>query len=252
MHAFSEPLPAEGLLLGDALRSRLGVDTGGTVEVSIGDANPVPVKVAGFVHEPLGSLAYTSLPYAERLAGDAGLHSVLVRYEPGAGSAHVRERLAAVPGVVAVRDVRGSEETVRELLGLFYAIVGVMLLFGSILAVVVLFNTLSVNLSERTVELATLRAAGGRVATIARMMTAENLLLVAAAIPVGLGAGWLTGRWLMSSFNSDLYHFSLRLRPETPPLLAVALLAIGLLMHVPGRRSIRRLDVARVVRERAL
>ena len=114
-----------------------------------------------------------------------------MRYTPDADQAAVRAELAGLPGVVAFRDVRGSEETVRQLLGLFYAIVGVMLLFGSILAFVVLFNTLSVNIAERTVELATLRAAGGRVSTLARMMTAENLVLVAAAIPAGLAAGWL-------------------------------------------------------------
>ncbi len=88
--------------------------------------------------------------------------------------------------------------------------------------------------------------------TLARIMTAENTLLVAAAIPFGLAAGWLTGRWLMSSFNSDLYHFTLRLRPTTPALLVFALLAVALLMHIPTRRIVRRLDVARVVRERAV
>ncbi len=164
----------------------------------------------------------------------------------------MRQRLEHQSGVVAFRDVRGSEAAVRQLLELFYAIVGVMLLFGSILAFVVLFNTLSVNLSERTVELATLRAAGGRLATLARIVTGENLLLVTAAIPVGLVAGWATGRWFMSSFNSDLYHFTLRLRPTTPapprrrrhrhrP------------RHPPPRPAhLGRLDIARIVRERAL
>jgi putative ABC transport system permease protein len=164
----------------------------------------------------------------------------------------MRGQLEHQAGVVAFRDVRGSEAAVRQLLELFYAIVGVMLLFGSILAFVVLFNTLSVNLAERTVELATLRAAGGRLATLARIVTGENLLLVAAAIPVGLVAGWITGAWFMSSFNSDLYHFTLRLRPTTPLLLAAAVVAITLATHVPARRTIRRLDIARIVRERAL
>jgi putative ABC transport system permease protein len=252
MHRFNGPLPEHGLILGESLRSTLGVDTGGVVNVSVGDGAPTPVTVAGFVREPLGSLAYSTFSFAHTLAGDRGLHSILVRYSGGTGSAVMQRRLVDVPGVVAVRDVRGSEETVRQLLGLFYAIVGVMLLFGSILAFVVMFNTLSVNLSERTVELATLRAAGGRLSSLARMMTAENVLLVVAAIPAGLLAGWFTGRWLMSSFNSDLYHFTLRLRATTPLLLAVALIAIAVLMHVPGRRTIRRLDIARIVRERAL
>lgn len=56
----------------------------------------------------------------------------------------------------------------------------------------------------------------------------------------------------MSTFNSDLYDFSLRLRPVTPMLLAAALVAITLITHVPARRHLRRLDIARVVRERAL
>ncbi|HEX2850969.1 MAG TPA: FtsX-like permease family protein [Acidimicrobiales bacterium] len=252
MHRFDAALPDGGLLLGDALGSILHVGAGQTVDVAVDGNPPAPVRVAGFVHEPIGSLAYTTIAHAQQLAGGNALPSLLVRYDAHADRTAVRTALVDLPGVVAFRDVRGSEETVRQLLGLFYAIVGVMLLFGSILAVVVLFNTLSVNLSERTVELATLRAAGGRVATLARMMTGENLLLVAAAIPAGLVAGWLTGRWLMSSFNSDLYHFTLRLRPTTPLLLVAALLAIALLMHIPSRRSIRRLDVARVVRERAL
>lgn len=252
MHQFDQSLPGDGIVLGDALRSMLGVDRGDTVDVTVANNPPTPVRVAGFVHEPLGSQAYTTLAHAQQLAGDDGAHSLLVRYEEGADRSAARASLVALPGVVAFRDARGSEETVRQLLGLFYAIVGVMLLFGTILAAVVLFNTLSVNVSERTVELATLRAAGGRVSTLARIMTAENTLLVAAAIPFGLVAGWLAGRWLMSSFNSDLYHFTLQLRPTTPAVLVFALLGLALLMHIPSRRTVKRLDVARIVRERAL
>lgn len=252
MHRFAHGLPADGVLLGASLRAQLGVDAGSTVNVGVAGAAPVAVTVAGFVDEPLGSLAYAALPEADRLAGAAGEHSLLVRYQPGADTASLRRQLEHQPGVVAFRDARGSAAAVRQLLELFYAIVGVMLLFGSTLAFVVLFNTLSVNLSERTVELATLRAAGGRLATLARIVTGENLLLVAAAIPVGLIGGGITGAWFMSSFNSDLYHFTLRLRPTTPLLLAGAFVAITLATHVPARRTIGRLDIARIVRERAL
>jgi putative ABC transport system permease protein len=252
MHTFDQPLSDDGVLLGDGLRSMLHVSAGQTVDVTVGNHTPVAVKVAGFVHEPLGSLAYTTVANAQQLAGAEAAHSLLVTFTANADRSAARTALAALSGVVAFRDVRGSEQTVRQLLGLFYAIVGVMLLFGTILAVVVIFNTLSVNVSERTVELATLRAAGGRTVTLARIMTAENTLLVAAAIPFGLAAGWLTARWLMSSFNSDLYHFTLRLRPTTPGLLVFALLAIALVMHIPSRRSVKRLDVARIVRERAI
>lgn len=64
-------------------------------------------------------------------------------------------------------------------------------------------------------------------------------------------AGWLVARGMMSTFNTDLWNFSLRLRAATPVLVAAALLATTLITHIPARRSLRRLDVARTVRERA-
>ncbi|HVV38213.1 MAG TPA: FtsX-like permease family protein [Acidimicrobiales bacterium] len=252
MHAFASALPSTSLLLGDGLRSTLGLRAGDAVDIATPNGAPTRLRVDGFVNEPIGGPAYATVATTRMVAGDVAVASALVRYKAGANRVEMRRGLTALPEVVAFRDARASEEAVSRLLGLFYAIVGVMLVFGSVLAFVVLFNTLSVNLSERTVELATLRAAGGRVVTLARMMTGENVLLVLAAIPAGLLAGWLTAGWLMASLDSDLYHFSLKLRPATPPLLAAALIVIALAMQVPARRTIRRLDVAAIVRERAL
>lgn len=252
MHRFPSGLPVDGLVAGSGLRTLLGVTPGSVVQVSVADQPPVTVTVSGFVDEPLGARVYAALPTVERLANGHGLHSMMVRYQPGISSSVMRQQLVTRPGVVAVRDRSATEQAVGQLLGLFYAIVGVMLLFGSILALVILVNTLSVNVSERAVEMGTLRALGARIVTLARMLTVENLFVVVAAIPFGVLAGWLTARWLMGSFNSDLYHFSLRLRVTTPVLVAIALVVCVLVAHLPARRAIARLDVARIVREQAV
>lgn len=252
MHEFPGGLPRSGVLLAQALSGILKVETGDTVQLAAGSQAPVSVEVAGFVDEPIGSFAYASLDQAEQLAGDGALSSLLVRYEPGADNDDLRQQLSGLPGVVAVRDVRAAEETVRELMGLFYAIVGVMLVFGSILAFVVMANMLAVNLSERTVELGALRAAGARATTLARLVTGENVLLVAVAIPLGLLAGWVVADQLLASFNTDLWNFSLRLRTTTPLLVAGALVLITLVGYLPTRRALRRLAIAKIVRERAL
>lgn len=68
-----------------------------------------------------------------------------------------------------------------DYMDLFYVFVAVMLVFGGLLAFTVLFATLSVNLAERGTELATLRASGVGRRRLARLVTAENLLVVAAA-----------------------------------------------------------------------
>ena len=56
----------------------------------------------------------------------------------------------------------------------------------------------------------------------------------------------------MSSFNSDLFTFTLHVRPSTFVFSALAMLGVALVSQWPGVRAVGRLDVARVVRERSL
>jgi putative ABC transport system permease protein len=55
----------------------------------------------------------------------------------------------------------------------------------------------------------------------------------------------------MASFSSDLFQFELAVRPTTFVGTAVAIVVVALLSQVPSLRTVRRLDLARVVRERA-
>ncbi len=59
------PVPTEGVVLGEALKSELGIGAGDLVTLEVaGMLTLEDVPVAGFVDEPLGTYAYASLPYA--------------------------------------------------------------------------------------------------------------------------------------------------------------------------------------------
>ncbi|MDH4159888.1 MAG: FtsX-like permease family protein, partial [Actinomycetota bacterium] len=87
--------------------------------------------------------------------------------------------------------------------------------------------------------------------SIARLLTGENVLLTVVGIVVGLPAAILTASVFMSSFSSDLFQFDLVVRPRTLVATAVAMVAVALLSQIPGIRSVGRLDIGRVVRERS-
>jgi putative ABC transport system permease protein len=171
----------------------------------------------GFVDEPLGTYVYSSLG-ALRAAARSDtrvVNTVLLRYRPGVDRSRMRRALAALPGVSAVRDSRGLLDTFNQLLGFFYVFVGVMLVFGAAMAFALLFNAMTSNIAERSVELATLRAAGIDRHRLARMITAENALVVTAGIPPGLLVGYLVARAFMASFTTDWYSFDLQMRAST-------------------------------------
>jgi putative ABC transport system permease protein len=262
MHGFlasgggTEPLPDDGLLIGSALKDQLKVNVGDTVTVTLTSTGAsMTDRVAGFVNEPLGTLAYASLPHLEALFGaDAvagATRFIQARYDAGAASDAVTKRLESVSGVLAVSDSQAIAKIFNALMGLFYAFVGVMLAFGAVMAFAILFVTIGSNVAERGTELATMRAMGMPIGVLGRVVSGENLLLTLAGIVPGLVLGYVAAAGFMASFNSDLFTFDLSVRPLTFVGTALGILVAAALSQWPALRAVRRLDLARVVRERA-
>ena len=260
MHGFlpadGDPATLEGagVIAGKALADELGIARGDPVELSIPQP-PVRVRapVSAFVDEPLGTYVYASLaPIRGRIGDRLGVGNlVLARYAPGVDRDQMRRRLSRLPGVVAFEDSRQLRETVDAYLGLYYAFVGIMLALGGAMAFALLYNGIQANLAERSVEVATLRAAGIPFRSLARMITAENVLLTLLGIVPGLIAGYLVARGFMASFSSDQFSFDLEFRTSTLIISSLAIVLVALLSQVPGLRAVRSLDIATVVRERS-
>jgi putative ABC transport system permease protein len=262
MHEFlvegggSTTLPRRGLLAGQALQGELDISPGDPVAVNAPQAGVErELPVEQFLAEPLGTLVYSTLSEARRSAGGGGpaveANSALVRFEPGVDRDTMRSRLSALPGVTAYEDSQAIKATVDEYLGLFYAFVGIMLIFGGAMAFALIFNSMSSSISERRIEMATLRAAGAPASMLARLISAENLITILIGIVPGLIVGYLVASVFMSSFNSDQFNFDLQMRTSTLVFSAIAIFLVALVSQVPGLRSLRRMNIARIIRERA-
>jgi putative ABC transport system permease protein len=260
MHGFYEAdgeqieLPASGLVVGKAVQGRLDLSIGQPVRVGApGTGVEVSAPLDAVVNEPLGAFAYASLDAVQALAGPrlGEGNSVFVSYDPGVDRDRMRRALSAVPGVTAFVDSKALQEYMDSYLGLYYLFIGIMVLFGGAMAFALLYNSIQANLAERSVEVATLRAAGTPFATLARMITVENTIVAALGIAPGLVLGYLMAKLFMEQFQTDWFSFELEMYPSTFVFAALAILAVALLSQLPGLRAVKRLDIAEVVRERA-
>ncbi|WP_040699143.1 ABC transporter permease [Nocardia vinacea] len=256
MHGFRTPggdtrtLPTGGMLTGAALSDKLGIGVGDVVTVTPALGSPHQVPVAGFLDEPLGTFLYADLDTAHGIGG-VGLGGYLMRFDRGADRDALRASITSLPGVLAYTDTHALEDQADQFLGLFWVFIVVMLALGAVLAFTVIYVTMTVNLAERTTELATLRAAGVPVRRLTAALATENLTATMLAVPVGLAAGVLAASAFLRSFNSDMFSLHLSLG-AVPPLLAIAaVLAAAALSQLPAARLVERIDLARVVRERA-
>jgi putative ABC transport system permease protein len=141
---------------------------------------------------------------------------------------------------------------VQQFLVLFYAFIAVMVIFGGLMAFSLMFNTISANIAERSTEFATLKANGMADRTIAWMVVNENMLLTAIGIIPGVLLGIGISAVFLSSFNNDSFTFQLMIQPVTIVVAIAVMFGVALLSLIPGVRSIKRLDIAQVVRERAV
>jgi putative ABC transport system permease protein len=266
MHGFPNGmLESGGVILGSALQDMLGVDPGDDVVLAFSDlGTQVTVPVAGFVDESLGTFAYLEQNTLEGLlsAGDPpvgvdrlqspGSAVVMVRVAEGIDRAAVISRLETLDVTGSVSDARYLYDTAQQYMGLFWVFIGMMLVFGGLLAFALIFNIMSVNLAERSGELAIMRANGFSRRGVASLVVGESLLLTCVAIPFGLVAGWWAAGALLDTYSSDLFLLELAVRPRTYILSALAMIVVTLLSLWPGIRAAGRMDLGRVVRERSL
>jgi putative ABC transport system permease protein len=255
-------VPTDGLVLGSGLRGQLQIDPGDSVRVDVGGLTALEdVTVAGFVKEPLGTFAYSSLAYAETVVSEAlGAGSaqvsdfanlLMLTFDEGVDVARMRAELSAIEGVQAFVDSNGLYDLAQELMSLFYAFIGVMIILGGILAFALIYNTMSANISERQGELAVLRTLGLSRHSIGGLVTAQNMLLTAIGLIPGLIGGWILAWVFMSTFSSDMFTLELAVRPTTYVFSAVAIILVGLLSQWPALRAVGRLDLGQIVRDRS-
>ena len=197
--------------------------------------------------------AYFETKTAQKVLGTAGFFDAInVSAAEGVTPAQLTERLSAVvpQGVEAVTGATVAKESSDAASGglkivgiMFMAFAGIALFVGSF----IIWNTFTMIVSQRSREIALLRAIGSTRQQIMRSLLLEAFLvgLGASAIGVGLGIGVAAGlRSLMSMLGFNLPSTSLQLQPTTIWVsLLVGTLVTVVAALVPARRATKVLPV---------
>jgi putative ABC transport system permease protein len=256
MHGFRDPdgtsrsLPADGVLAGAALADKLGVRVGDDLTIVPAAGSARAIRLAGLVDEPLGTALYATNATAGSIT-NFGPNGYLLRFGNGVDRDRVRTAATGLSGVVAYNDAHAVENQLKGFLVIFWVFAGATLVLGALLAFTVIYVTMTINLAERTGELATLRATGAPIRRLTATVAIENIAVTLLAAPIGLcagvGAGWL----FLRSFNNDLFSLHLSVGSTVLVLAAIVVTAAAAVSQLPAARLIKRIDVARVVRERS-
>ncbi len=195
------------------------------------------------------TLAAFELDTAQRVLGKEGqLDSIDVDAAEGFSAEELRDRVAEVlpPEVEAITGAEFSEEItegIGEVLGFFQTALLIFAIVSLFVGGFIIFNTFNILITQRTRELALLRALGASSGQVLRSVLVESLIIGTVASVVGLGAGALLAIGLqaaMSGLGFDLPSTGLAILPRT--IFVSLILGIGVTIVsavIPARRAAR-------------
>jgi putative ABC transport system permease protein len=253
LHGFQLPkgkTAAEVLLPGHALMSptvgeKLGIETGDqvTLQTPLGDQQ---VVVDTSNAEVMNPGVYVSLDWLRgKLLGSQDVFNGLWLQVDQAHRKDVRRMLYHLPGVASVDLKEEIAAGWQSLMGLYYVMMGMFLVFALVIAAAVIFNTMTVNVLEREREIATMRALGQSRGRLRGMMTVENLLVGLLALVPGVAVGVGSTYYLFQVFSSSADFFlPFYIAPLTYVIVTLLIFGTSLLSQLPAIRRVNRMDLA--------
>ncbi|MFO7945372.1 MAG: FtsX-like permease family protein, partial [Armatimonadota bacterium] len=248
------------LLMSESNRRKLGVEIGDVVHLAFARNDEdihieVPVHVGELIRQPVGSYVYMSATGVKRIfERDLGLPigaitRLMVRAKPDYLK-QLKERLLRIPNVAAVEESKFMRTQLEDAVEMNMSFSWAMILLGAGLALAVIYNTVTINIMERTRELASMRAQGMSRWTIAALITVENLTTGTMGLIVGLPLGIATNHAFVSSLENEIMNFQPVIYPSSFATTIISVLVVIVLSQVPGILHINRLNLAEATKLR--
>lgn len=246
-------MPDEGLVVSRALAERLGCRAGDLVQVEVleGERPVRQVPIVALVDDLLDLNAYMEISSLQRLMQEqdavSGAFLMVDRPQVDRLYAELKEtpRIAGV--MIKEATVASLQRTMAENLLRMRAI---NVMFATVIAFGVVYNTARIALAERSRELATLRVLGFTRRETSFILLGEMAVLVALAIPLGMGIGYALASALVAQLATEVFRFPLVIRPTTYAMATTVTLVAALASALIVRRRIDHFDLVAVLKAR--
>jgi putative ABC transport system permease protein len=254
----SLPVDKPGLVISETAAGNLGVGVGDEVTLE----HPVrsgasyrmvrtKMPVAGIHPNPLRFYTYIDASQVGVFDLEGIVNVVVVEPARGKTATQVQRALFAKTGVTSVQEVAVLGRLLEDRLAEFTGILRVLEGFGLVLALLISLNSATLTMEERRREQATMFAFGLPVRTVLRTIVVETFLMALLGTALGIGAGYLALRWLLSMFTTSTFP-ELGLVPTITPmsLLVIVVLGVGVATVAPvlAVRRLVRTDIPATLR----
>ena len=222
------------------------------LQIGVGDAlsigsddGELTLTIGGITDNYIGNVVYISTQTYKEATGKTPEVKTALAYAPL--DAKLDTTAAALRGDEAVSYIEESAAT-KDMIGrmmqsMNYVVITIIVCAGA-LAYIVLFNLTNINITERTREIATLRVIGLYRGETRRYVMTENYVLSVAGALLGMPAGVLLHRFVMSQIVLDNISFPRVINWQSFVYSFILTVLFAVLVGLALRPRIDRIDMA--------
>ena len=202
-------LTDDGVIINEKLAENLGVHVGGKITIEDEDGNPHEVNVSGITEMYINHFVLMSCQYYKEVFGKEAGSNIIYLSTTGDEAAQklLANEISTIQAVEGVSLYSGQLDNFNSMVKGLNGIIWVLIVSSMLLAFVVLSNLITVNISERQREIATLKVLGFRRAEVKKYIFKENNLLAGIGGIVGIPVGIALHRYIMRTVEMDYLMF---------------------------------------------
>jgi putative ABC transport system permease protein len=247
------PVPETGIVLTTKLAEILNTRPGERLEAEAleGKRGTHTVLVAGVVDELLGLSAYMNIDELNTLMDEApAVSGSLVRLDQSK-AAGFYSSLKRTPVIASASSKQAAIESFDETLAQSFAVsTGILILFATVIAFAAVYNSGRIALSERARELASLRVLGFTRMEVTSMVIGEQAMLVIAALPAGLVAGYASAALISHIYSWELFRLPLVITAASYAFSLVVVVVAAVLSGWIVRRRVWVMNLVSAIKTR--
>ena len=241
------PLQQDGAIISRKLAKRLDLDVGDNIYVDLDDGTFLPIQVAAVAENYIFHYIYLSHgAYVSIFGAEPQYNYVSARLAYDL-SPEQKENLShdlmdeySISALAYQDDIQRSFESIFDSLGY---IVIVLVVSAGLLSLIVLYNLSSINIHERTKEIATIKVLGFTPREVSSYIFRENILIGIIGTLLGLLGGVGLHRVVIMVGEVDIIMFGRDAGVMAFVYATVLSMAFTLLVNLILRRNLNKVDM---------
>ncbi len=220
----------------------LGFEKGDTVHLELADLSTADLTVSDLCDNYLGNYVYMTRKGYEKYFRDYTENGMLINLKEGADYEVYEAMIRSVPHVVSALSSQKVGDQFETAFILINAVVYIVIIMSAALAFVVLFTLSSINISERTREIATIKVLGFFDGEVHTYIDRETLILSAIGIVLGIPLGWAFAQTLTSILNLPSIYLAVSLHLKSYFIAAALCAAFAFAVNIFSDRYLDVID----------